>query len=186
MKGDTETKKINIVIPANIRFKHYETFEQIKFENKFAPIALSIPIEKDVQKSLKEVPKVTKALRTKFFETYAMYAMSYYFSMFSPYFLQNWFIKKSTLPFTLAFSNTPGLLKPVVAEGNKKSRMMTSYIIPAGHTGIGFSALSYIDNFKITCLADEAILKDPQTLVDLMEKNLKSCYDNTPRSDTGG
>lgn len=76
-----------MVIPANIRFKHYETFEDIKFENKFAPIPLRIPIEEDIKESLRVVPEITKTLRTKFFETYAMYAMSYYTSMFSPYFL---------------------------------------------------------------------------------------------------
>ncbi len=122
-----------------------------------------------------------------------MYAMSYYTSMFSPYFLQNWFIRKSTLPFTLAFSNTPGPLKPVTADVVKKSIMMTSYIIASGHTGIAFSALSYVDYFKITCLSDTAILKDPQTLVDLMEDNIKACYDmdgvgngDVGKGDTGG
>jgi hypothetical protein len=61
--------------------------EQIKFENKFAAIPLVVPLEEDMQNSLKEITKVTSVLRTKFFETYAMYAMSYYISMFSPYFL---------------------------------------------------------------------------------------------------
>lgn len=150
----------------------------MKFENKFAPISLTIPLESDITKSLQKVPEVTKTLRTKFFEIYATYAMSYYTSMFLPYFFQNWIIKKSTLPYTLAFSNTPGLLKPIYAEENKRSHCMTSYLIPSGHTGIGFSALSYVEHFTITCVADEAIIKNPQILIDLMEKNLKACYDN--------
>lgn len=88
--------------------------------------------------------------------------------MVTPYFLMNWFLMKSTLPYTLAFSNTPGLVKPISSEG-KFSRSMTSYLIASGHTGIGFSALSYVDYFKITCLADETIIKDPQVLIDLIE-----------------
>lgn len=87
--------------------------------------------------------------------------MSYYLSMFFPYFLQDWFILKNTKPYTLAFSNTPGLLKPLVAENGKKSRMMTSYIIASGKTGIALSAISYVDYFKISCLSDEAVLKEP-------------------------
>ena len=52
MKGDLKTDKINIVIPANIRFAHYGTWEKVKFENKFAPVPLTIPLEKNVEKSL--------------------------------------------------------------------------------------------------------------------------------------
>lgn len=52
---------------------------------------------------------------------------------------------------------------------------MQNYIIPAGLTGIGLSCLSYSDWFKIGCVVDEAVMSDPQTLVDLLEDNLKEC-----------
>lgn len=66
--------------------------------------------------------------------------------------------------------------------------MMTSYILTSGHTGIAFSALSYVDYFKITCMSDISVLSDPQTLIDLMEKNIKQCYEfeATSKGDTGG
>jgi hypothetical protein len=48
MKGDTKTQKVNIVVPANIRFSHYTSFETMKFENKFAPVPLVVPLESDI------------------------------------------------------------------------------------------------------------------------------------------
>lgn len=62
LKGE-KAEKINIAIPANIRFQHYETWEKVKFENKFAAVALVIPLHKDIDTSLKEVGKVTSKLR---------------------------------------------------------------------------------------------------------------------------
>jgi hypothetical protein len=49
MKGDFKTNKINIAIPANIRFGHYGTWEKVKFENKFAPVPIVIPIDSDIK-----------------------------------------------------------------------------------------------------------------------------------------
>jgi len=117
---------------------------------------------------------VTSSLRNSFAEIYATYAMSYWSSMFIPYFISDWFIGSSTLPYTLAFSNVPGLLKPIVSDG-KKSVMMTSYIIPSGYTGMGLGAISYVDYFKITLTVDDSIMKDPKTIIDLIEENLKKC-----------
>ena len=51
---------------------------------------------------------------------------------------------------------------------------MQGYLIPAGHTGLGISCISYVDNFKIACVADDSIMKDPQILVDFIEENLRS------------
>lgn len=158
------------MIPANIRFQHYGSWERVKFENKFAPVPLRIPLYADISKSLELVPKVTGILRDQFIDVYAMYAMTYYFAMFAPYFLQNWFVMKSTNPYTMAFSNTPGLLKALQFEGGlKKSIKMQYYFIPSGRTGMAMSCLSYVDYFKITITTDDTIMKDPQFLLDLIE-----------------
>ena len=49
IKGCTFIRKINIAIPANIRFAHYPTWDKVKFENKFAPVPLTIPLEDDLK-----------------------------------------------------------------------------------------------------------------------------------------
>ncbi len=36
--GDKEVESMNIAIPANIRFKYYDSIEEVKMENKFAVI----------------------------------------------------------------------------------------------------------------------------------------------------
>lgn len=101
-----------------------------------------------------------------------MYAMTYYFSMFTPYMVLNWFLMKSTEAYTMAFSNTPGMLKPIEFEG-RKSKLMSYYFTPTGHTGIGMSCLSYVDYFKITLTSDDTIMSDPEVLLGLVEKNIK-------------
>ena len=48
LKGDTTTKYINIGIPANIRFEHYESPEKVKLENKIAALPLCLPLKNDI------------------------------------------------------------------------------------------------------------------------------------------
>jgi hypothetical protein len=103
--------------------------------------------------------------------------------MFVPYSFFEWFSKYSTRPYTLAFSNTPGLLRPLALEDGKKSYRMFSYITPAGHTGLAFSCISYVDFFKICCTVDDSIMKDPHLLISLVEKNLRSCFDQGKTED---
>lgn len=153
-------RKINICIPANIRFAHYPTWEKVKFENKFAPVSLTIPINKDLNQALKEVPRVTSTLRSQLFDVYAAYAMTFYTVMITPYWILNWFSGFSTRPFTLSFSNVPGLIKPITFQG-RKSIMMSNYILPVGKTGLTVSCLSYVDWLKIGCVADDAVMRNP-------------------------
>ena len=84
---------------------------------------------------------------------------------------------QQTKPYTMAFSNTPGLLKPIVYDG-RKSIKMQYYFIASGLTGMAMSALSYVDYFKITLTTDDTIMKDPQVLLDLIEKNIRKCYNH--------
>ena len=47
-KGDTNTK-MQIVIPANIRFAFYPNRESMKLENHFAAIPLTVPLTTDME-----------------------------------------------------------------------------------------------------------------------------------------
>ena len=158
-KGDKKTNKINLAIPGNIRFGPYLSWEKVKFENKFAPIPLIIPLDSDIRESLRKVPKVTSQLRHQFVDTYAAYALSYYMCMFMPYSILN-YMSQGSLPYTLVFSNVPGLIKPIENHG-KKSIKMQSYFVPLGPTGLAFSCISYVEYLKICCTVDEAVMKEP-------------------------
>ena len=61
-------------------------------ENKFAPIPMTIPLISDIEVSVKQIHKVTSALKNAFGEVYSTYATSFYTGLLSPYFLSNWFI----------------------------------------------------------------------------------------------
>ena len=45
--GDEQTKRMRIAVPCNIRWKYYDTYEEVKLENKIAPMALRIDLESD-------------------------------------------------------------------------------------------------------------------------------------------
>lgn len=77
---------------------------------------MKIPIIKDSNKALSEITSMTKKMKSLFLDVYAVYAIGFYSSLFLPYIGNNWFIDNSTLPYTLAFSNTPGLIKPLTLE----------------------------------------------------------------------
>ena len=45
--GDEKNKRFRIAMPCNIRWKQYETFEEVKMENRFAPMPLKVAITSD-------------------------------------------------------------------------------------------------------------------------------------------
>ena len=67
-------------------------------------------------------------MKKRFPEIYSTYALSYFCSMFMPHFVNNFTVNYTTKPATLAFSNTPGLLKPLDLGNGRRSYRMTPYI----------------------------------------------------------
>lgn len=116
-KGDMTTNEINIVIPANIRFKHYPSVDKLKLENKFAVVPLRIPLKRHMKDALKAIPVATSKIRKQFGEIYATYVLTKLSVALMPYFISNWYMNFSIMPFTFAFSNTPGILKQTTLNG---------------------------------------------------------------------
>jgi len=77
-----------------------------------------------------------------------------------------------TLPYTLAFSNTPGLLRPLELKGGYRTHKMCNYIVTPGHCGLTVSFLSYADYMHISIVSDIAICKDPKKLLEKVEETL--------------
>jgi len=171
MKGDTKTNFINIVIPANIRFKHYQSIDELKLENKFAVVPLRVPLFDDLKISLKEIPKATSKLRSAFGEVYTTYSLTKFATKYFPYFFSQWYVNFSSMAFTLALSNTPGILKPLELNGAKQIQGQ-SYIQTSGRCGLTFCVLSYVDKFRLTVNVDDSIMREPEVLVGLFEKYL--------------
>jgi hypothetical protein len=139
-------------------------------------VPITIPLEKDIKQSIEKVGKVTSGLRSKLAEVYATYALTYLSAMLLPYYLLNWTTFFSTRPFTMAFSNTPGILKQLTFNG-RKSIKTQNYFIPSGSTGIGIACISYLETFKVSMVTDDSILKDPHKLVGLIEQKLRWCIE---------
>jgi NRPS condensation-like uncharacterized protein len=114
--GDASTKEINIILPANIRWELYPTREAVKLENKFAPCQMRLPIVEDPQESLKAVKKETAKLKRQFPAIYFMYITGKTMSVFLADFISRVVTDKLSMPYTLAFSNTPGVLKEIVVQ----------------------------------------------------------------------
>lgn len=104
------TQSVNITLPANIRWKMYETFNEVRMENKFAPIFMTIPLLKDPKTTINKISKITKDLKKTFPQIYLLFIMSKYSSYLLPDCLLNMTSESLTKQFTLAFSNTPGML----------------------------------------------------------------------------
>ena len=59
-KRGEDSKQFNLCIPANIRWQMYEKYDDVKLENKFAPIALRIPIISDfTEAAIKKIKGAT-------------------------------------------------------------------------------------------------------------------------------
>ena len=70
--------QINVMIPANIRFKLYPTKEAVKAENKFACIPMVIPLVSNMQDAYQPISKATKKLKNAFSKIYAVYAGTFW------------------------------------------------------------------------------------------------------------
>jgi NRPS condensation-like uncharacterized protein len=159
---DDKNKQINIIIPANIRWKMYKTFESVKLENKFAPVALQLPLINDPKEALPQIKRITSNFRKSFAITYCMYVVSTVTAMFLPQSVCTKVNAELSTPFTLAFSNTPGNLKPVTMGGVPNDGMFTC-VMPAGKIAICIAALSYNEHIRISMTADSAVLSDEGT-----------------------
>lgn len=112
-KGDFKTNRINIALPVNIRWEPYSTFNSVNLENKFAPMPIDLPLFEDIDKAIPAVLRITKGMKNAFIESYATYIITLICGALLPGFFVTAVIEMLSLPATLAFSNTPGILRPV-------------------------------------------------------------------------
>lgn len=102
-----------MVIPVNIRYNFYPTKEDVKMENKFCALPVILPLEKTMEKAYPVIQSSLKFIKSSFPTIFALYALSKYIPSFIPKHLQYLFIHFQSEPYTLAFSNTPGPIKPI-------------------------------------------------------------------------
>jgi len=159
---------LQMVIPGTVRWEFYPTYESVKLENKFAAFPVKIPLEENHEKAIFKVKKATNKIKTGFTKMYASYIMSLTFGVFVPEHIWKLLMHRASIPYTLAFSNVPGVIKPIVFKGYEIENVK-SFIIPGGATGIGLSALSFSGKFMLTMSADLALHVNVKELLTYIE-----------------
>lgn len=105
IKGES---KINLLIPANIRFKFYENADDVKIENKFSGVPIVMPIVSTMEEAYGKIGKITKEIKKSFANIYTSYALTFWMTLLSPRHLPRLILHKASMKFTCSFSNTPG------------------------------------------------------------------------------
>ena len=104
------------------------------------------------------VQKVTKFLRTSLVFVYANYALAFWTNMLMPRFVPKMSVDLLSRKFTMAFSNTPGPIKPFIYLTPEKTPVRTCqsavYLNSAGQVGLNVATISFCNSFKITVTSD--------------------------------
>lgn len=106
-----DNQLINILMPANMRYKFYQTREEIKAENKFSSMPLKMPIAAKMKDAYIKVQKVTKKIKQSVGYLYSAYALTFWCTLLGPRQIPRLFLHNAAMGFTMAFSNVPGPIK---------------------------------------------------------------------------
>ncbi len=111
-------------------------------------------------------------MKRQFAKVYAVYFLSLLFSYLIPVFFLKLMGEKMTKPFTLAFSNTPGVLKKVHYKEVSTLAMVSSFIC-AGRIPISIAILSYAEKMQFSITMDTCVGEDPKDLRDRFSKTIE-------------
>ncbi len=106
---------------------------------------LKIDLEQEPLTALQKAKRVSRDMKKSFAKIYTIYFFSLVAGCFVPTFFLKMMGSKMTKPFTMAFSNTPGVLKPINYKSVKTIGMISSFIC-AGRLAISVAILSYAEN----------------------------------------
>lgn len=165
------------MIPANIRFKFYPTPEDVKLENKFAAIPMLVPLTEDMESAYGQIKKVTDTIKSlPFF--YINYALALISNILLPKFIPKMAVDDVSKKFTLAYSNTPGPIKPFYYVSPKGDKIYThsscTYIITPGVLGLAVSSISFCNSFKVAVTSDALVFDENEKLAKLIYDNINN------------
>ena len=170
--------KISICLPANVRFEFYQKYQDIKLENKFSVIPLTIPLKKTMQEAYPVVTEVSRYIKSSVAYMYCSYAMTFWSSLLLPRMISQIGLHNASMQLSFTFSNNPGPIKFMTIKdefGNNGSlQKCFPYIVVSGRIGMTIGCMSIGPNLQITITADESICKNPERIVRLMQMNIES------------
>ena len=110
-------------------------------------------------------------MKKSFIKVYTIYFIAIIVGYMVPVFFQKLMAEKMTKPFTLAFSNTPGVLRKVNYKDVTTTGMFSSFIC-AGRVPISIAILSYAEKIQFSVTMDTCVNEKPQELRDRFQKAL--------------
>lgn len=157
-----QVDSIKMALPANLRFKFYKSRQHVKMENKFAALPICVPLSSTMEESYKRIHNVTKSLKNSMGLVYGTYALSFWGNKLFPRSLVRHTTVSMSDKFTIALSNTPGAIKQFKYLDKETGEVMhnlssRSYIIIAGHLGMGMCAFSQCGKMCISITSDDTI-----------------------------
>lgn len=170
-RGD-KNDSMNICIPISLRWEFYPTRESVCMENKIGAYPMNIALEENPEDALKKVSKVTRKMKERFGKMYATYIFGIVCGWFVPEFVMKATSGALTLPYTMAFSNTPGVVKAPVINGVKLESLVP-FLIPSGKVGLGIGCMSFAGKFTLSITADKSLGVDVQELINEIAKATK-------------
>ena len=107
---------------------------------------------------------------------YTSYTMSHYSAKFLAGAITKWGMENVSEKFTVAFSNTPGPIKPFIYDCDKTimTNSLVSYVMVPGRLGLNISCMSMVNSFRIGICSDSGYFDDNARLVKLIEDNIES------------
>ena len=121
-----------------------------------------MPLCSDMKQGIKDVVKLTKQLKSKFALTYAQYLFTHISQFVIPRCVSSSVIDNVSPKYTLAFSNTPGAIKPLYFKNKQGQKVSlewtyTSMVTP-GYFGLQINAQSCCDSFRVCVTSDAGII----------------------------
>ena len=159
---------MKIGVPCNIRWKFYNTYDEVELENKFAPIPIKVPLETSCADALKNSARVSRDMKKSGAKMYAAYAFTIMMGQMLPTFALKLAAEIVSDPYTMAFSNTPGILKKIHYKDASTEGMTTAFVI-ANNVAISMGILSYAEIIQFSVVSDTCIKEDPKDMRDRME-----------------
>jgi len=155
---------MQICMPVNLRSSFYESADQVQMENNFAPLPVKLPLENDLLTALRKIRVMSNQIRYSYPDIYATYILFWLTATLVPSFIHLPVAVYFSKPFTLAFSNVPGSLKPM-QFGKTKLLSHTPMMLSLGHIAVSISMMTYVDTLRFTMSTDTCVTKNPGELV---------------------
>lgn len=124
---------------------------------------IKVQLESECEQALVQASRVSSDMKKSFAKIYTIYILSVVIGLFVPTFMLKLAGEKMTKPFTLAFSNTPGVLKKIHYKEATTQGMITAFLC-TGRVAISVAILSYAELIQFSVTADTCVKEDPKEL----------------------